>query len=339
MGEFAEAAESVVMASEDAASADLSPADTPDAPPVAPDPASPEPAPSVPAEASAQTTSEERRGPDGRFQRPSKGDRRYQELANQNRTYKTENERLKKLEQDFGWLTPDHAPVMKSFYERYQQDSVGALAAEILHQAKSPQHRARIQQELRELLAEQAQPEAAKPDVEPQPDYETDDGEKVYSAKRQADWMAWRERQWTAKLHDELAPLRTLAQETQEARVHAHLSQQAEVHAQSVVGPLLQNPLFVQHRPAIRAQYRAIVHAAKAAGQEVNGEVALYRAFSTVLATAAAQQRTTTDRATVASLHAKRGASALNPARPVAAAPAARPTTFGEAAAKVLNAR
>jgi hypothetical protein len=130
-----------------------------------------------------------------------------------------------------------------------------------------------------------------------------------------------------------------MAQKAQVAEAHALASDRAEQHAKSVVTPMLADPMFVQHKPAIRDRYRQYIAHAASQGREISGELALHRAYTDVMRSVLQQQSSSSARAVAASLQAKPGASALNPARPVASAAAPRPTTFGEAAAKVLGVR
>jgi len=161
----------------------------------------------------------------------------------------------------------------------------------------------------------QAGPQQAQPDtdVEPKPDFMDEaTGQPIFSAARLAQWQAWRERQFEARINERLNPLveshqahtRQLQFEQEKGRIQADLKQQLE--------DFRQKPHFKEHEADIKAYL---------ASKNWNASIA--DAYVHVLTTKVLPTLSQTAKAdTLAELRQQAAASSVKPSQSAPAIPA-----------------
>lgn len=250
-------------------------------------------------------------------------------------------EQIKQLRDSYGWLSKDDVPAVRDYLQRYSQDPVGTLAAQVQNLLNHPTHGP----QLRALMGGGAEAQ----DMEPQPDLrDPDTGEVAYSQSQIKAWRAWDKRQTAAELDQRMQPVQTYLQQQQQREQEAKdrqqiegMKQEATARAQALFEPLKANPDFQAHKPAIQARWEQLVAQKDSRGrQAMSAEAALYRAFNEVVYETVIPGMSRSARSSVvAQLNRKPGATTPNPARATAGTSTGRPTSFREALERGVGAR
>lgn len=338
MGEFAEAAERIVMGADSSAADTSSVAETSDPSTTDVDTPDASAAPASEGTGSDQLPTE-RRANNGRFQRTVASTvpyTRFNEVTKQNQAYKAD---LDKLKSQFGWMDEQAAPRLQKFYQDYRNDPVGTMARELRGLGQSPAHRAQLAKDLQALMAEIAE-EKEPDDPEPDPDFALDGTDaKFYSDKQLKARYEWERKQLLKEFQKELAPLKQMEQQMRHQQAYQVIQTRAVATAKAIAEPLLKNPAFQQHKAEIGERWKALRAESAQRGQSFNGETALYRVYAEVLAEKGHAPAAGQAQHFVSSLAHRASASALNPKRPVAAGSARPPSSFREAAERRFGMR
>jgi hypothetical protein len=237
--------------------------------------------------------------------------------ALENARTKARDEALTEWRQQHGWAEQIPREQLENWSQTAQQmasDPVGFLQrfqAELQnHPTYGPQLRSHA---ARTLGSRQA---AQQDDIEPQADLQTEDGTPVYSAKRQAEREAWRERQWEKKFSERLAPLQETHEQMQEVRHRELIDRASDQFAKQKIESVKALPHYDTYKAEIREKFAAMPQPQHAAEYEAM----LYRAYLSVVVPKLSQ----TERSKVlAEMQTKGSASTASPTRPSASAPIA----------------
>lgn len=248
---------------------------------------------------------------------------RFQEVTRANADYKKQLEGLAWAQR----VTPQQLDEMLGFYGRWGSDPVEALRSMAAELAAHPEHGARLKSLAAQQLRGNGQPKANDP--EPPPDIDLGDGNVWRSAKNQAQWAEWHERNLLAKVRQEFAPIVTTHQNLTKAAQQRAQDERDTAAANQLFEEVGKLPHFAEQQKAIAAKFEERV---KAPGySDANASLELYRAYIDVITTQVLPNLSSHAQAALTQqLNDKARASTLNPGAQTPAPVAGRPKSMRE---------
>lgn len=173
-----------------------------------------------------------------------------------------------------------------------------------------------VRSELGRALAQMRGQRPDAEDVEPEADLQTADGQLVYSAQQLAKREAWRERQWQKQMEQQIAPLKQMHQQVEQARTAQQMQQRAVSEAQRLVDHWSKQPHFAEHKADIAKAQAEFVKQGTDSGTALG--LAYAKVMQDIVLPKLHQQ---TNQSLVAQAGQKLAASAHNPAAGVPTQP------------------
>ena len=230
-------------------------------------------------------------------------------------------------EAKFGWaakIPEQHRATVGEFYQTLDTEPVMAIEALISTAANDPDQAPKLRSLLGRLLGNRAPVERptegrqpVKAGALPAADFQDEQGNTFYSAKKMSEFADALEARIDAKYANELRPLKTDLQTRSQRELQAKQQRDADQWAETRYAKISQWPHFKAHEKAILA--------AMDAGEEVGD------AYIQIVVPQLSQTERTS---VVADLHAKANASSINPGNP-ASAVNGHPKDFAEAFAQL----
>lgn len=205
--------------------------------------------------------------------------------------------------------TPEQIRESLDIYDGFDRDPVGSLETLYERLRQHPQTAALVRSFAGRVLA--GHHDRAPQDEEPKPDFiDNATGKGVFSDERLKEWQEWRERQFTARLNQQLSPLIQSHQQAERQRQDAEALQSVK----TLYDTFESKPHFKEHKP-VAAEY---VKAEFAKGR-TDFDVIMHEAYAHILTTKVLPTMTETGKAqAVADL--QRQAAASSAVKPTAAA-------------------
>ncbi len=287
---------------------------------VTPDPGVPKPATEQPVAATAPPTQTETPPAETAPSTENKGPipfENHKRILENTRT-KTEQELTQRFQQQYG--------AHVELGQKFESDPVGTAASVIQTLAADPTYGPQIISALARTLGSRRQPAAAAaPDQEPQADYQTPDGNGMFSAARLAEIRAYDRQQILKEVDQRLQPLQTREQEAQaRERLETH-KKDTWTKVENILKPFQAMPDFKANKDAIAAK------ATEFMSQGLDVGAAVGAAYSQVLHDVVMPARAAKSQEQLLATAVAKATGSTSTPGAAPAAPAGRPTSFEEA--------